>query len=108
MRILVTGANGMLGTDLCAQAEAAGHEVIRTDLRARPGDVESSWERLDVTDLRAVSECLLGHQPDAVIHCAACTDVDGCERDPDFSYRINALGTWNIASICGSHHITLV
>jgi dTDP-4-dehydrorhamnose reductase len=98
----------MLGIDLCALAEAAGHEVIRTDIGVRGEDAAWSWEPLDITDLRAVTECLLNHQPDVVIHCAACTDVDGCERNPDFSYRINALGTWNVASVCGSHHITLI
>lgn len=108
MRVLVTGANGMLGIDLCALLEAAGHEVVRTDIKAREGAAVPPWERLDITDLRAVTEMLLRLQPDAVIHAAACTDVDGCERDPDFSYKMNALGTWNLAAICGAHHITLV
>jgi dTDP-4-dehydrorhamnose reductase len=108
MRLLVTGANGMLGTDLCSLAEAAGHDVIRTDIGQRQDVSGLAWERLDITDLHAVTEALLRHQPDVVIHCAACTDVDGCESDPSFSYRMNALGAWNVASVCGAHHITLV
>lgn len=108
MRVLVTGANGMLGMDLCALLEAAGNKVIRTDINAREGMTVPAWERMDITDTNSVTEALLRHQPDAVIHCAACTDVDGCERDPDFSYRMNALGTWNIAAVCGAHAITLV
>jgi dTDP-4-dehydrorhamnose reductase len=39
-------------------------------------------------------------QPETVIHCAAMTDVDGCERDPDRAYLVNAIGTWNIACAC--------
>lgn len=108
MHILVTGANGMLGIDLCELLEAQGHRVVRTDVSARDGIPVPAWEPLDITDTQAVARCLLNHQPDAVVHCAAYTDVDGCERNPDLAYRINALGTWNIATVCGAHHITMV
>jgi dTDP-4-dehydrorhamnose reductase len=108
MRVLVTGANGMLGIDLCSMLEAAGEEVVRTDVTAREGATAAAWEPLDITDTQAVARCLLNHQPDAVVHAAAYTDVDGCERNPDLAYRVNALGTWNLATVCGGHHITLV
>ncbi len=108
MRILVTGANGMLGIDLCAMLETEGHEVVRTDLTVREGVTTGPWETLDITDTHAVSRCVLNHQPDFVVHAAAYTDVDGCERNPDMAFRVNALGSWNLASVCGAHHITLV
>jgi dTDP-4-dehydrorhamnose reductase len=98
----------MLGIDLCALLESEGHEVIRTDVSAREGIAVRPWESLDITDTAAVARCLLGHQPDAVVHSAAYTDVDGCERNPDLAFRVNALGTWNLATVCGSHHITMV
>lgn len=107
MRVLVTGANGMLGQDLCALLEQASHEVIRTDRAASPDPPNVPWEPLDVTDTDAVRQMLLHHQPDVVIHAAACTDVDGCEREPERAYKLNALGTWNMAAVCGGHHITL-
>lgn len=107
MRVLVTGANGMLGIDLCSLLEAAGHEVIRTDVSVREGALVPVWEEMDITNLQSVSACLLHHQPDVVIHGAAYTDVDGRERNPDLAYKINGLGTWNLATICGGHHITL-
>jgi dTDP-4-dehydrorhamnose reductase len=107
MRVLVTGANGMLGIDLCGLLEAAGHTVIRTDVGVREGMTVPPWEPLDITDTRAVTQSILNHQPDAVIHAAAHTNVDGCERDPDLAYRINALGTWNVAAVCGAHNVTL-
>ncbi|HLJ55798.1 MAG TPA: dTDP-4-dehydrorhamnose reductase [Chthonomonadaceae bacterium] len=107
MRILVTGANGMLGIDLCTLLAADGHELIRTDIVANDTSPDP-WEPLDITDPHAVARCLLEHQPDVVIHSAAYTDVDGCERNPDQAFRVNALGTWNVASVCGGHHITLV
>jgi dTDP-4-dehydrorhamnose reductase len=43
-----------------------------------------------------------------IIHCAAYTDVDGCERDPDRAYRVNVLGTWNVAAACRKYDIALV
>lgn len=108
MRVLMTGANGMLGRDLCPMLEEAGHTVIRTDVGSHAMPDAPEWETLDITNLQAARHSLLNHQPDVVIHAAACTDVDGCERDPDRAFRINALGTWNIAAVCGAHHITLV
>jgi dTDP-4-dehydrorhamnose reductase len=107
MRVLMTGANGMLGRDLCRLLEQAGHDVIRTDRAASHTTPDVAWEPLDVTDTDAVRHSLLHHQPDVVIHAAACTDVDGCEREPERAYKLNALGTWNVAAVCGGHHITL-
>jgi dTDP-4-dehydrorhamnose reductase len=109
MRILITGANGMLGMDLSAVLERAGHQVVRTDMgpsRFLPDTPR--WEALNIVDTNAVRQCLLHHQPDVVIHAAAFTDVDGCERDPNKAFQVNAFGTWNVASVCGSHNMTLV
>ena len=107
MRVLVTGANGMLGTDLCAMLEAGGHEAIRTDVGARENVPADSWEHLDITSPQNVADVILKHQPDAVVHTAAYTDVDGCERNPDRAYLLNAQGTWNVAAVCGAHNIAL-
>jgi len=87
MRILVTGAGGMLGQDVVRAAEAAGDDVVAL---AR-GD-------LDVTDERGVAAALSDEQVDAVINCAAWTDVDGAESDPDGADAVNALGAENVAN----------
>lgn len=107
MRILVTGANGMLGVDLCALAESAGHELIRTDIGVREGLHVSAWEHLDTTDTGAVRQALLRFAPEAVIHAAAWTDVDGCERSPDRAFRMNAMSTWNVAASCAEQDCLL-
>jgi dTDP-4-dehydrorhamnose reductase len=86
MRLLVTGAGGMLGQDVVAAAEASGDEVIAL---AR-GD-------LDVTDERAVAAALSDEHVDAVVNCAAWTDVDGAESDPDGADAVNALGAGKVA-----------
>ena len=57
-KILVTGANGMLGHDLCPTLEDAGFETIETDV-----------DTLDITDLEQVKKVLNEKKPDAVVHC---------------------------------------
>lgn len=92
MRVLVTGAAGMLGTDVC-RALADTHEVIATD-------ITGNLERLDVTDHNQALRTIRHFKPGLVVHCAAYTDVDGCENDPDRAYQINGYGTWNVAAAC--------
>lgn len=87
MKVLITGANGQLGTDLKAVL-AGKHEVFPFDLE------------LDVTDSFAVEEKLREILPEVVIHAAAYTDVDGAENDPESAYRVNAQGTQNVALAC--------
>jgi dTDP-4-dehydrorhamnose reductase len=70
VKILVTGARGMLGRAVADEAAAAGHEVV-----------DLGREELDVRDAAAVGERLDAERPDAVVHCAAYTDVDGAEGD---------------------------
>jgi dTDP-4-dehydrorhamnose reductase len=87
MRILVTGAKGMLGTDLCAELSAQ-HQVTGVDI----GD-------FDICSQEAVT-AIAGLQPELVAHCAAYTNVDGCETDPDTAYSVNGLGTRHAALAC--------
>ncbi len=95
MRILITGAAGMLGTDARRVLAAQGHEIVAMDGRAAP---EDQPQPLDILNVAAVRALFVRTWPQLVIHCAAYTDVDGCERSPDKAHRVNALGTWIIAS----------
>ncbi|MBC8141536.1 MAG: dTDP-4-dehydrorhamnose reductase [Armatimonadetes bacterium] len=92
MKLLVTGAAGMLGTDLCDELTRRGHIVIPAGRETRPGFVT-----LDISDTAATLAAVREIAPDAIAHCAAWTDVDGAERDPESAYRVNALGSWNLA-----------
>ena len=87
MRIAITGHRGQLGTAL--QNALAGAELLGLDLPEH-----------DITDPLSIRETIVEFQPDVVIHGAAMTDVDGCEREPELAYRVNALGTQNIAIAC--------
>src|SRR5579862_5370301 len=100
MRVLVTGAAGLLGTDVCLALREAGMDPFPT---ARTG----AATRLDVTDAANCAAVMALLQPDTVIHCAAYTNVDQAEREPDAAYRVNALGSWIVAAACAARNIPL-
>jgi len=99
MRLLVIGAAGMLGTDLLAVARAAGHETTGLDL-----------PEIDITDQDGTRDVVAEHAPDAVINCAAYTDVDGAERDEERATEINGPGAGNVAAAAaaiGAHVVQI-
>jgi dTDP-4-dehydrorhamnose reductase len=96
LKILVTGAAGMLGRDFCQVAEGKGHEVTATDLAD-----------LDVTDIAAVKAAMDMVRPDVVFHFAALADVDRCETHPDEAYLANVIGTENVALACAGAGVRL-
>lgn len=97
MKVLVTGANGMLGQDLCPLLEDEGYEVIETDVN-----------NLDITNIEQVNSVLKAEKPNFVIHCAAYTNVDKAEEDIETARLINSKGTTNIAKACSDIDATLV
>lgn len=90
MRILVTGAEGMLGRRVVAAAGDRGHEATGTDLPA-----------LDLTDAQAVFDAVGELAPDAVIHCAAYTDVDAAEEHEELATTVNGDAAAHVAAAAG-------
>lgn len=88
-RVLVTGANGMLGSDLCRILRERGYLIETTDL-----------PEMDIRNRDQVLRIMGRVQPDWVVHLAALTDVDACEREPDEAFRTNTIGTHNVALAC--------
>lgn len=86
MKILVTGANGLVGRALVEHCSASGDEVFSYD-----------HDALDIANAEAVESAIAARGPDAVINCAAWTDVDGCETNPEKAEQVNALGPENLA-----------
>ena len=105
MRVLVTGAFGMLGHSLVPRLEEAGADVIAIrhsqDIAVLPPPRDAARRRetlpLDITDGAALVAAARSAHPDWVVHLAAWTDVDGCEGDPDRALRVNGEGSRNVA-----------
>jgi dTDP-4-dehydrorhamnose reductase len=95
MRIVITGHRGQLGRAL--QAALAGTEILGVDLPEH-----------DITDPAAIKDTIVAFRPDVVIHGAALTHVDGCEQNPELAFRVNALGTQNVALASGSCSAAMV
>lgn len=91
MKVLVTGASGQLGFDVCRELRQLGIEHRGL-----------SSKELDIRDGAAVQCMLEEYRPDAVIHCAAYTQVDRAEEEPEQCFAVNALGTRNIARACAA------
>jgi dTDP-4-dehydrorhamnose reductase len=99
MKLFVTGAGGMVGSYVREVFSAS--ELVLTDII--PGN-----ESLDVRDAPAVSAAMQRARPDVVLHLAAATDVDRCEREPEWAHASNAAGTRNVALACQSIDVPLV
>jgi len=95
MKILVTGAQGMLGRDLLVVLER-GNEVIGLSRR-----------ELDVTDRDETIRAVRDAKPDIVINCAAYTKVDDAESERDRAFLVNGVGTQNLALACSDAGIPL-
>ena len=96
-RWLVTGAGGMLGTDMVAALTSCGAHVTGLD---RAG--------LDVTDAAAVTDAIAGGHPDVVVNCAAWTAVDDAEASEEQALAVNAGGAANLAAACAGVSARLV
>lgn len=104
MKLIVTGAAGMLGSALCPILHEQGHLVMATDIRM----LSQGVQQLDVRDLKAVKDFCQLNAPDAVMHLAAETDLELCEKDVAHAYETNTLGTRNMAWVCRDLSIPLL
>ena len=102
MRVLVTGVAGQLGYDVIKELAKRGHEAIGTDIRQESElTTKANWDvyiQLDITDKAKVEEVVNKIKPDAIIHCAAWTNVDGAEEENNkpLVKKINVDGTDNL------------
>jgi dTDP-4-dehydrorhamnose reductase len=87
MKVLITGANGMVARAAVAHCRSLGDEILAY-----------TRQEMDISDAAAVEEILYRNKPDVVINCAAYTDVDGAETNAEKCYAANAVGVENLAA----------
>ena len=105
-KILITGAGGMLGTDL-AKALDQSFDVVGLDRRPAP-HLSVPLEICDLTQARRTQDCIVGYKPGLVIHCAAMTDVDYCEDHHDEALEQNVEATKNVVAACNEADVPLI
>ncbi|HHY46030.1 MAG TPA: dTDP-4-dehydrorhamnose reductase [Firmicutes bacterium] len=89
MKVIITGAKGMLGQDMVAEFQRRDYEVHAANHKS-----------LDITDIHAVRKVIEALRPDVVVNCAAYTNVDKAESEPEVAMRVNGLGPRNLALAC--------
>lgn len=97
VRVLVTGVKGQLGHDVMNELAKRGYEGIGVDV-----------EEMDITDSAAVERVMREAKADKVVHCAAWTAVDAAEDQVELCRKVNALGTENIAKMCGELDLPMI
>lgn len=103
-RVVVTGAGGQLGEYLVQAIVDAGATLIAFGRQA--GQIVDT--AVDIADAQSLEYAIADAHPDAIIHAAAMTDVDGCEKDARQAHRINHLGSRNVAHAAVRSHAYLV
>jgi dTDP-4-dehydrorhamnose reductase len=106
MRILITGASGLLGLNLALNAGRA-HDVIGVD-RNTLASVPFEVINADLLDPNAVQRVLNEARPEVVIHCAAMADVDACESNPGLAHQVNAELPAQLADVCARRKVHLL
>ncbi|KAB2488085.1 dTDP-4-dehydrorhamnose reductase [Priestia endophytica] len=96
MKVLITGGNGQLG------------KAFKANWMDKADVLVFSKETLDVTDDKAIYQTIRIHKPDIVIHCAAYTAVDDCEKNTVTAFETNTLGSFYIAKACAENQALLV
>lgn len=104
MRVLVTGAAGMLGTSLVPILIREDHTVLATDINL----LSEGVKKLDVRNLEEMLEAAHHFRPHIIAHLAAETDLETCERNAEYAYEENFVGTQNACVVCSELNIPLL
>jgi len=106
LKLLVTGASGLLGTRVCQIALKRNHEVYSAYSQHKPP--YGTPIELNILDPKRQRQMLLKIKPEAVVHAAALTDVDKCELEKELAWKTNVEATNNLARLCKERDIFLV
>lgn len=101
MKLVITGSRGQLGNELISIIKSGHSEIGAIPSGYDIADVTAiDIDELDISDLEATRKFLTNIKPDAVINCAAFTNVNACETEKEIAYKANAEGPSNLATIC--------
>jgi dTDP-4-dehydrorhamnose reductase len=89
MKIVVIGANGQLGSELCRLLEASGDEYVGL-----------THAEVEIADCDSVSSVLKSVKPQVVVNTSAMHNVESCEREPNRAFAVNGIGARNLALVC--------
>lgn len=108
-RLLITGASGFLGGNLCQVAQTLTSWEVWGTYHTHPVTVAGIQSLpLDLTDAKSIKAVFEQVQPKAVIHTAAVSQPNFCQTHPDLSYQVNAIATWEIGQLCAERGIPCV
>jgi dTDP-4-dehydrorhamnose reductase len=107
MRLLVVGANGLLGSNIVFSGQQREWDVCGTYHSTRPA-FDMPLTQFDLRDDDSFDDILTEHNPDVVVNCAAMTDVDGCETNSEQAYLLNGDAPGRIASQCDANDVEFV
>jgi len=108
MRVLVIGAAGLLGSNLCFQWEEEGLDVVGSYHSHPISFPRKTSVSLDIANSMEVFRVIKNISPDVIVHCAALANVDACEQNPNEAMRINSEGTTYIAQAAENNRAMLV
>ncbi len=98
MKILITGSRGQLGNELQNIIKMGRAEIGQVSKTIKESEVIAlDIDKLDITNLIEVKKKIAYLKPDILINCAAATDVDGCESNENFAFKVNSIGPRNLA-----------
>ncbi len=101
MKLLITGAKGQLGNELISILKSGYAEIGKIPEGYENAEVIGiDIDELDISDIDAVRKYLTAQKPDAVVNCAAFTNVNACETEKEIAYNANAIGPKNLAIVC--------
>jgi len=107
MTVLVLGAGGLLGSSLVSRCLDRSIGVVGT-YHSTPPSFEIPLEKHDIRQTTSFRALLDEYQPDAVVNCAALTDVDGCESDQKTAFEVNGTAPGELANECATRDIPFV
>jgi len=106
MKLLITGAGGLLGSKLCEQAAGKNYELYSLYSQHKP--LHGTPLQINISDKNALKKAFEEIKPEIVVHTAAFTDVDKCELEKERAWKVNVEGTRNLAELCKSHQVFLI